>query len=432
MLIQGDARHLPLADNSVDCVVTSPPYFGLRDYGVPGQIGLEATPDAYIAEIVQVFREVRRVLKDDGTLWLNLGDSYAGGKVGRSDTGEADLARRAAAYRTGGGASTGPREAIQRRAPDGYEAKDLLMIPARVAIALQADGWYLRCDVVWNKPNVQPESVTDRPTRSHEYVFLLSKSDRYYFDRDAIKEPVSGTSHSRGSGVNPKALLDAFGTKQNESFSAAVRGLVEFRNKRSVWTIPTRPYTEAHFATMPEALVEPCVLAGCRPTGRRCDCDAVIATPLGEDQIEDPTLLTGRAGFNRPRVEGQGVRPMTRREQRSYAEQLRRSPFRAAMAAAAGESAFEHYIRTDRSGARAIPPQLLAAWREAGWLQEPAPCRHPIEPAGIVLDPFFGSGTVGQVAERLGRRWVGVDLGYHDLSKERTAQLGLSLPMEMC
>lgn len=196
------------------------------------------------------------------------------------------------------------------------------------------------------------------------------------------------------------------------------------RNKRTVWTVPTMPYAGAHFATMPEKLVKPCILAGCPPAGKRCDCDEIIDTPLGDGASNDPTIQTGRAGFNRPRRPNEGVRQITRREQRDYAEQMRVSPFREQMAMAAGE-AFAHYIRTDKSGAWTLPPDLLREWLAAGWLREAAPCRHPIEPPGLVLDPFVGSGTVVSVAERLGRRGVGVDLSYQDLAKKRTAQRGL-------
>jgi len=193
---------------------------------------------------------------------------------------------------------------------EGQKAKDLLGIPWRVAFALQAAGWYLRSDIIWSKPNPIPESVTDRPTKAHEYIFLLSKQERYYYDAEAIKESVSGTAHARGSGVHPKSAEPGSGIKQNSSFSAAVRHLVDDRNKRSVWHVATQPYSGSHFATFPEALIEPCILAGSRP-------------------------------------------------------------------------------------------------------------------GDLVLDPFIGSGTVGAVCERFGRRWVGTDLNYQGLAKKRTKQRGL-------
>ena len=218
-------------DGSVHCCVTSPPYWGLRDYGVDGQIGLEATVEEYVAKLVDVFRAVRRVLRDDGTLWLNLGDTYMGGRNGGmgeksqiTSSRNHDAAR--AAWKASGGRT-------HRRNP-GLKPKDLVGVPWRVALALQADGWWLRSDIIWHKPNAMPESARDRPTLVHEYVFLLSKSARYHYDADAIREPVSGGAHPRGGGVNPKAAQNNPGSKQNSSFSSAVRGLVETRNKSSV------------------------------------------------------------------------------------------------------------------------------------------------------------------------------------------------------
>jgi DNA modification methylase len=289
-ILQGDCldRLCTLPDQSVNCCVTSPPYWGLRDYGVAGQIGLEKTPAEYVAKMVEVFREVRRVLRDDGTLWLNLGDSYCsqgGLHDGREDNQPGVGAKRV--WRNGSGRADGVVDERGQRnrngvAVGGLAPKNLIGIPWRVAFALQADGWYLRSDIIWHKPNPMPESVTDRPTKAHEYIFLLSKNERYYYDSDAIKEPVTGNAHARGTGVNPKAKTPGKNsrihqdrdpnhsplrkTKQNESFSAAVRGLVESRNKRSVWTVATAPYREAHFATYPPDLIKPCIFAGC-PTG---------------------------------------------------------------------------------------------------------------------------------------------------------------------
>jgi DNA modification methylase len=333
MLICGDARHLPLRDRCVDCVVTSPPYYGLRDYGNGAQIGLEASPDAYVASLVAVFREVRRVLKDGGTVWLNLGDSYC--NAGSSRNGEGlDGTRRGGA--TGADGALGYMRRDIRHSLDGIKHKDLLGIPWMLAFALRADGWYLRSDIIWSKPNPMPESVTDRPTKAHEYLFLLAKSERYYYDADAIAEPVQldtpyrydrGRSEAHkwadGGDQTITRSLDhmakrsgnkarKFGEERDRPGShlgASIPWEGDTRNKRTVWTVATMPYSGAHFATFPEALVEPCILAGC---------------PLG----------------------------------------------------------------------------------------------------GLALDPFVGSGTVGAVAERLGRRWAGVDLSYQELAKERTAQRG--------
>ena len=243
---------IPLASDSVQCVVTSPPYWGLRDYGATDQVGLESSPKGYVAKLVSVFRDVRRVLRPDGTLWLNLGDTYAreGGKKqgeprhwdGRKKNTDGLHDKRALASEI------------------GLKPKDLVGIPWRVAFALRADGWYLRSDIIWNKTNPMPESVTDRPTKSHEYLFLLTKSPRYFYDAEAIEEPASwerwGDQTEKKAHTGKAAHLG--GKTINE---LPIR---DKKNKRSVWTITTQPYSEAHFATFPEKLVEPCILAGSR------------------------------------------------------------------------------------------------------------------------------------------------------------------------
>ena len=237
-----------LSAASVQCCVTSPPYWGLRDYGHDGQIGLEETPEQYVARLVAVFAEVRRVLADDGVLWLNLGDSYA-----------SNPASGGAGRQEGGKHQRTPRG--QYRRPDGLKPKNLVGIPWRVAFALQADGWYLRSDTIWHKPNPMPESVRDRPTKAHEYVFLMSKSARYFYDQDAIREPSKDPTDDR------KARST---TKQKRMPTHDVAGIrpgsatYEFRNARSVWTIPTQPYPGAHFAVMPPALADRCIRAGSR------------------------------------------------------------------------------------------------------------------------------------------------------------------------
>ncbi len=257
-----------MAEGSVNCCVTSPPYFGLRDYGVDGQMGLEQTPDEYVALLVAVFHEARRVLRDDGTLWLNLGDSYAGGGHGGHSDNKAAIG------------VTGPRY----NKPVGLKSKDLIGIPWRVAFALQADGWYLRQDIIWVKPNAMPESVTDRCTKSHEYVFLLSKSQSYYYDNEAVKEPA--VSVGRIPGGNLK--VDA---SRNDSGSDMTVPVAPMRNKRSVWTISTRPFKGAHFATFPEKLVEPCILAGCPSGGTVLDpfmgsgTTLAVAKRLGRNSV---------------------------------------------------------------------------------------------------------------------------------------------------
>ena len=223
--------------------VTSPPYYGLRDYGHEGQIGLEETPEQYISAMVEVFRCVWDVLEDGGTLWLNIGDSYAGNNSRASNNGRAGFGN--------------AREKVVNRTSEGLKTKDLIGIPWMLAFALRADGWYLRQDIIWHKPNPMPESVQDRCTKAHEYIFLMSKSQKYYYDHEAIKEPVkedwgtrdraNGKYHNEGTGLQPHSGLE-------KSY--------EMANKRSVWSVPVKPYTGAHFAVFPSELIEPCILAG--------------------------------------------------------------------------------------------------------------------------------------------------------------------------
>ncbi|WP_122663543.1 DNA-methyltransferase [Pseudomonas viridiflava] len=293
-----------LPDQSVHTCVTSPPYFGLRDYGVEGQIGLEETPAEFIARLVEVFREVRRVLRDDGKAWVNMGDSYASISGGYAKGDQAGKH---------GAVSTATRGAVLRGAratpPEGFKPKDLMGMPWRLAFALQDDGWYLREDIIWNKPNPMPESVRDRCTKSHEYIFLLSKSKKYYFDQAAILEPCSPNTHARlsqevqaqigseranggtKSNGNMKAVARksngvgwGHGTdsderqrgriKDNDSMNSALAIMPTERNKRSVWTVSTHSFKGAHFATFPPDLIRPCILAG-SPRG------GVVLDPFG-------------------------------------------------------------------------------------------------------------------------------------------------------
>lgn len=281
-ILQGDCRDVlgSLADGSINCCVTSPPYFGLRDYGVEGQLGLEPTPDEFVSAMVEVFREVRRVLRDDGTLWLNLGDSYSSSPPGNKTKGVSaksglnGVNGESGRYRE----SLASGHATKRdtsRIP-GIKPKDLIGIPWRVAFALQADGWYLRQDIIWHKPNPMPESVTDRCTKAHEYIFLLSKSERYYFDADAVKEPAVGGQSGNaakfkrtGSKREQTIPGQGYGTHRPDRPDVAYNG--ELRNRRSVWTVGTRPFAGAHFATFPPDLIDPCVLAGCPVDGTVLD-----------------------------------------------------------------------------------------------------------------------------------------------------------------
>jgi site-specific DNA-methyltransferase (cytosine-N4-specific) len=332
----GDCRKLlkRLPDRCVQTCITSPPYWGLRDYGLAGQIGHERTPELYVAQLVRVFSQVRRTLRDDGTLWLNLGDSYSGSRSGpQGDSGEmADrevTKHRAMQSKTKGIDPRNPRkgagsnDAPNRLRVRGLKHKDLVGIPWMVAFALRADGWYLRSDIIWHKPNAMPESVADRPTKAHEYLFLLSKSERYYYDADSIREPLAAktltTFGSQRRGRHSDSDERSLVASHNWARDVPERkprlddnGDVSGANKRTVWTVATTPYPDAHFATFPPMLIEPCVLAGAR----------------------------------------------------------------------AGD---------------------------------------------LVLDPFFGTGTTGAVAEKHERRWIGFDLGYAGLAKNRTAQRSLPL-----
>ncbi len=326
-------RDLKAQGVRVQCCVTSPPYFGLRDYGHPGQIGLEKTPAEYVAALVEVFEGVRELLADDGVLWLNLGDSYAAGGMGAGSGKQL----------TNRGTAAGGHMDKPRKAPEGLKPKDLVGIPWRVAFALQAAGWYLRQDIIWHKPNPMPESVTDRCTKAHEYLFLLTKSERYYFDAVAIQEDAqiwtgrAGTFDRSGNPVADHVIPGQSAAQHrprvNERDRKALRTDVESRhrssipggqslqaepngkrNRRSVWTVPTQPYSGAHFAVFPAALIEPCILAGSRP-------------------------------------------------------------------------------------------------------------------GDVVLDPFMGSGTTAQVAQALGRQWIGCELNteYAPLQQARTAQAALAI-----
>ena len=249
-----------LPSEHVQCIVTSPPYWGLRDYnGEEKQLGLEDTPEEFVDNLVKVFREIKRVLRDDGTAWLNLGDSYSSG--GRTTTTNQSL--------------RGDKDyGVTRPKPsEGIKPKDLIGIPWRVAFALQADGWYLRQDIIWHKPNPMPESVRDRCTKAHEYIFLLSKNAKYYFDNEAIKEDAVAKDRAAGNKVPQKGTDQPF-SETKQGLIKAQQKKYQKRNKRSVWTVTTKPFKGAHFATFPMDLIEPCVLAGCPEGG-------IVLDPFG-------------------------------------------------------------------------------------------------------------------------------------------------------
>ena len=249
-----------LDDNSIDCCVTSPPYWNLRDYGVDGQIGLEQTPEEYVQQMVDVFHEVKRALKPEGTLWLNLGDSYSG-----SGKGAANYPGDYPKQNTNAGSLT--TKGTVGYVPPGLKSKDLVGIPWMIAFALRADGYYLRQDIIWAKPNPMPESVTDRCTKSHEYIFLLSKSEHYYYDNEAIAEDTVYPVGSRPDKKRGEFKGKYHAHEDFKHISDSFRTIRDKRNKRSVWTVATRPFRGAHFATFPEQLIEPCILAGCPEGG---------------------------------------------------------------------------------------------------------------------------------------------------------------------
>ena len=373
-----------LPDKSIQTVVTSPPYWGLRDYGVEGQLGLEPTPEEYVNNLVKVFREVKRVLRDDGTVWLNLGDSYAGSNQG---AGTVNPTPKQASNR-GTGYMLTESHVSKLAKIDGLKPKDLVGIPWRVAFALQADGWWIRSDIIWAKPNPMPESVTDRPTKSHEYIFLLSKSKRYYYDGEAIKEPQADISVRRAfSTNNVSARKDAAtnvyaisGRAQDETYKrmreSVLAGEPQYRNKRSVWTVATKPYKEAHFATFPEKLIEPCILAGA--SDKACE---ICGSPF--ERVVKIVNKGHASNYS------------------DYAKQL------------------GHTANGPTSRGGITPDQT----KTTGW-KPTCKCECHGTGKSIVLDPFAGSGTTLWVAKKLNRKAVGYELNekYCRLIQKRNHQ----------
>jgi DNA modification methylase len=385
-----------IPDGSARMCVTSPPYYGLRDYGVDGQIGLEATPDAFVAKMVEVFREVRRVLADDGTLWLNLGDSYA--SSGRSDRKESP----------GVGAKQEmkkPGRKLEWQAGGGHnftwfipafgtkiKSKDLLGIPWRVAFALQADGWYLRSDIIWHKPNPMPESVRDRPTKAHEYVFLLSKRPRYYYDAEAVREPHATAATNKRYRLTPAEYEAAKAGSYHDNSCDPTQGMMQKskprvvmghpsgKNARTVWTITPRPFKGAHFATFPAELAERCIKAGSSERGKCPECGAAWV------RVVERELIHTQRVHNAPKYDPEGQ---------------------------PGNMAANRH----RDGH--IPGRIETT--TTGWRPT---CSHDLEPVpDVVLDPFAGAGTVGLVCQRLGRDHLGIELNpaYRQMAIDRIA-----------
>jgi len=376
----GDVRDTlkTVPDQSVQCCVTSPPYWGLRDYGCEGQLGLEATPELFVAAMVEVFREVKRCLRDDGTLWLNIGDSYA--REGGNTKGVS---------RHWDGRAADPGGQHDKR-PNahliGLKQKDLCGIPWRLAFALQADGWYLRSDIIWSKPNPMPESVTDRPTKSHEYIFLLTKNARYFYDMDAIREAQSWNGNSGTKNYRPGVAGGRIDAGMNSG------GVNEAgRNCRSVWQITTQPYPDAHFATFPEALPERCIKAGTSERGACPQCGA------GWVRVQEAT----------------GVSTYAKVKQESWRQMNASSTERGLVPSrpASGQTRMPNGTQ----------PHLDATpKRTTGWAPS-CECTEAEPVPQIVLDPFTGSGTTGQVAIQLGRSFIGCELSeeYATLAKTR-------------
>jgi DNA modification methylase len=461
-LVQADAAALPLGDRTAHCVVTSPPYWGLRDYGIkptvwggdaehehawvdfvrPGQtggtasakvqikgaenfqivpqqqqqcscgawrgvLGLEPTPDLYVEHMMEVFREVWRVLRDDGTLWLNLGDSYAGswGNQGRKDergtqrpvngplTREVHDGRypERPPWRAGAGRADGVVDDRARNGTGGVpglKPKDMVGIPWRVAFALQADGWYLRSDIIWSKPNPMPESVTDRPTKAHEYLFLLAKAERYYYDAGAIQEEALNAGRVVRYDGTQKNCVAGDGVNDRRTLISSTVEVAASRNRRTVWEIATQPYAKAHFATFPEALVRPCILAGTSERGvcRRC------GAPW--ERVERRV----RTGGTQKMADGWDTGP-------------------------GGHGTIHRSGRERGATGQPVLTSQTVGWAPSCWCRDQ---RGRTAPA-LVLDPFSGSGTVGRVCARLGRSFVGVEISpeYVELAKVRAGQGGL-------
>jgi DNA modification methylase len=378
-----------LPDESVHCCVTSPPYWGLRDYGTEGQIGLEATPELFVAAMVDVFREVRRVLRRDGTCWLNLGDSYNSAASNQRNE-----------LIGGWDAGMGRSTTIDKN----LKPKDLCGIPWRVAFALQADGWYLRSDIVWSKPNPMPESVTDRPTKAHEYVFLLTKSAKYHFDQEAVREantsPEQLDHNLRYAKVYDGPSTDPANGQPGNVNNGGIHsrpGTAAGRNIRSVWEIATQPYPQAHFATFPEALPERCIKAGTSERGCCPECGAPWVREVERD-----------AG-----VAEASERPKRTRGMDSPTSTLSLS----------GNGSREWEKRGTKVATTGWTPSCDCMFyfnlQDRVTFPPPVPC--------TVLDPFMGSGTTALVARKLGRRSIGIELNpeYAALAADRLKQLSL-------
>lgn len=367
-IIQGDCLQTikSLEDKSINTCVTSPPYWGLRDYDEDAQLGLEESPEEFVQNLVTLFSEIKRVLRDDGTVWLNLGDSYAGNNSRASNNGRAGY---------------GTEREVFNKTGQGLKNKDLVGIPFRVAFALQQDGWYLRQDIIWHKPNPMPESVRDRCTKAHEYIFLLSKNVKYYFDNEAIKEDSVDYEKTKKRYEKPFMAGEKHESGGYSKDGAKhTKGMKKFdgkRNKRSVWTVNTKPFKGAHFATFPMELIEPCVLAGC-PEQICVDCNTPYVRQVESKRLKRNELPKDDSRYRPNTYEG------------SYKN--------------INGKADAGYTETKDLG-----------------LQKQCDCKNNETKSGVVLDPFGGSATTGIVAEGNGRDSIMLELNsdYINIAKQR-------------
>jgi len=360
-----------LPDKSVYCCVTSPPYWGLRDYGVDGQLGLEDTPELFIEKMVQVFREVKRVLKDDGTLWVNIGDSYC--STAPNSMGDPGFIKEAKLK------TNNSRKMHRPQTPLGMKPKDLVGMPWMLAFALRADGWYLRSDIIWHKKNPMPESVTDRPTKAHEYIFLLSKSPKYYYDFEAICEKATGGSHGNKTHKHTSEYLKGNNKFRTKANLTSIEPTI-MKNKRSVWTVPTKGYSEAHFATFPEKLIIDCIKAG------------------------TPEFVCSKCGAAREKILSKKLVPTSKAAKTCVIDDRDLN--------ADDQDQGSNRQKDGHLGGHANK-YTVEGYTDCG-------CGEKFVP-GIVLDPFMGAATTALVARKLNRNYIGYELSkiYCNIAEKR-------------